>query len=690
MDRTDFIENRLDVIKNIYTLYSYAKSSDTEDKEWAIQRFKRGKWYIVEPLGNVLLFAPSRFVGYKNNTKGKHISNPGDGKQTNDKFKELKLYQEATDDYISQEFKHFMSTLGIEKDSGNFLIPMGYSINDLKLHHKCYFICPTHCKGQKENAWNSFLSNNIMAIGWKHTDYSTYTIEQIKHEYDDDPTAIGPFTLMKQIKEGDIICCTNNNFGLWGIGIALSRYKYKRLIHYAGTDYENTPSYYSHYIDVAWLCYNNHGYIPASDFSIQFPEKIWPPYGTLHQKEEAPLYILNYLLKTDQPTMENKNKYQEYIDLLKANKNLILTGAPGTGKTYIAQAIANAMGANYDFVQFHPSYDYTDFVEGLRPTAPDNNGNIGFKRKDGAFKVFCKKAINGIKTPLQTDIPEYFTEGETIPSSQGRTSYHIEKIGDAHIHLSGDSIKHYLIPFNEVCKAYQNKLWEGGQKNGYDAYSAALAKRIYEKKKANLYVFIIDEINRGEISKIFGELFFSIDPGFRGNNIKVKTQYQNLITDKTDPFYEGFYVPENVYIIGTMNDIDRSVESMDFAMRRRFAWIEVLAEKSTNMLDDLEEMKQEVVDRMKRLNSAIWDEENNKGIEGLSTAYHIGGAYFRKLLLYLNDDKTNKNAAYKHLWENHLKGVLFEYLRGTENAKENLTTLEQAYFNNDSDYDFEG
>lgn len=690
MDRTDFIENRLDVIKNIYTLYSYAKSSDTEDKEWAIQRFKRGKWYIVEPLGNVLLFAPSRFVGYKNNTKGKHISNPGDGKQTNDKFKELKLYQEATDDYISQEFKHFMSTLGIEKDPGNFLIPMGYSINDLRLHHKCYFICPTHCKGQKENAWNSFLSNNIMAIGWKHTDYSTYTIEQIKHEYDDDPTAIGPFTLMKQIKEGDIICCTNNNFGLWGIGIALSRYKYKRLIHYAGTDNENTPSYYSHYIDVAWLCYNNHGYIPASDFSIQFPEKIWPPYGTLHQKEETPLYILNYLLKTDQPTMENKNKYQEYIDLLKANKNLILTGAPGTGKTYIAQAIANAMGANYDFVQFHPSYDYTDFVEGLRPTAPDNNGNIGFKRKDGAFKVFCKKAINGIKTPLQTDIPEYFTEGETIPSSQGRTSYHIEKIGDAHIHLSGDSIKHYLIPFNEVCKAYQNKLWEGGQKNGYDAYSAALAKRIYEKKKANLYVFIIDEINRGEISKIFGELFFSIDPGFRGNNIKVKTQYQNLITDKTDPFYEGFYVPENVYIIGTMNDIDRSVESMDFAMRRRFAWIEVLAEKSTNMLDDLEEMKQEVVDRMKRLNSAIWDEENNKGIEGLSTAYHIGGAYFRKLLLYLNDDKTNKNAAYKHLWENHLKGVLFEYLRGTENAKENLTTLEQAYFNNDSDYDFEG
>ena len=93
--------------------------------------------------------------------------------------------------------------------------------------------------------------------------------------------------------------------------------------------------------------------------------------------------------------------------------------------------------------------------------------------------------------------------------------------------------------------------------------------RIAANKK---YIFIIDEINRGEISKIFGELFFSIDPGYRGTKGMVKTQYQNMITEDSDPFYEGFYVPENVYIIGTMNDIDRSVESMDFAMRRRVAW----------------------------------------------------------------------------------------------------------------------
>ena len=86
------------------------------------------------------------------------------------------------------------------------------------------------------------------------------------------------------------------------------------------------------------------------------------------------------------------SKYQKYIKILKANRNLILTGAPGTGKTYIAKEIASAMDAEVGFVQFHPSYDYTDFVEGLRPFT-DKNGNVGFERKDGVFKEFCKVSV---------------------------------------------------------------------------------------------------------------------------------------------------------------------------------------------------------------------------------------------------------------------------------------------------------
>lgn len=121
MERTDFIENRIDVVKNIYTLYSYAKSTVAVDREWALERFQKGRWYVVEPFGNTLLFAPSRFVGYKNNTREKHTSNRGDGTETNNKFRELKLYKGIVDDYLSEQFENFMTTLGIEKNLPNFL-----------------------------------------------------------------------------------------------------------------------------------------------------------------------------------------------------------------------------------------------------------------------------------------------------------------------------------------------------------------------------------------------------------------------------------------------------------------------------------------------------------------------------------------------------------------------------------------
>ena len=197
------------------------------------------------------------------------------------------------------------------------------------------------------------------------------------------------------------------------------------------------------------------------------------------------------------------------------------------------------------------------------------------------------------------------------------------------------------------------------KKKKANAIQNVTVELIPEKK----FVFIIDEINRGEISKIFGELFFSIDPGYRGVAGRVKTQYQNLI-EEGDAFKDGFYVPENVYIIGTMNDIDRSVESMDFAMRRRFAWKEVTAEDSMKMLNGTT-YGEEAKKRMQNLNAAIIK------VRGLGEAYQIGAAYFKKIKDYGGD--------FQKLWDFHLKGLLFEYLRGNLNAEEQLEELFEAY-----------
>ncbi|MBP5502111.1 MAG: AAA family ATPase [Bacteroidales bacterium] len=366
---------------------------------------------------------------------------------------------------------------------------------------------------------------------------------------------------------------------------------------------------------------------------------------------------------------------QKYITLLEKNHNLILTGAPGTGKTYLAKKIAKAMGCSDNeigFVQFHPSYDYSDFVEGLRPMQ-DDNGSVGFERKDGVFKTFCAKALEKFDTntfddsfdKLLMSIGEGYKKDLYTPSGK-KFSITPNSKGNLKLITGSDSKENGVLTKERIKAEFLgtpiDKWWKG-----YYCGVVNCLKEEFNLKTVSIntnrpFVFIIDEINRGEISKIFGELFFSIDPGYRGKDGMVETQYQNMIEDG-DTFKKGFFVPKNVYIIGTMNDIDRSVESMDFAMRRRFAWKEVTAEDSMQMLDGLDNAD-EMKARMVKINDEILRSP------GLGKAYQIGAAYFKKYELYNDFDL---------LWEYHLEGLLFEYLRGTTDIDKTMKKLADAY-----------
>ena len=406
----------------------------------------------------------------------------------------------------------------------------------------------------------------------------------------------------------------------------------------------------------------------------------------------------------DNTKMTKEELYDEIKNLLKANHNLVLTGAPGTGKTYMACEVAKLMGAEIKFVQFHPSYDYTDFVEGLRPT-DSLEGQMGFERKDGIFKEFCREAIINLEDSKK-NISEIKNEVSwkdrldefILDSIETETVYKLRTGGEfVLVNMKGNSLEAYnktnekttriLMKRDEILTLLINKVKLDKVRDvtkslsrktslQEDSYIYAIVKALREQKKKVVvtdvqkvnekpFVLIIDEINRGDASKIFGELFYAIDPGYRGNNENlVQTQYQNLISD-TDVFAKGFYVPENVYILATMNDIDRSVECMDFAMRRRFVWKEITPSDTDYMLSNLGKA-QEAQEKMKALNAEI------ATTEGLGYAYQIGPAYFKKLEKNGND--------FDKLWTMNIEPLLKEYLRGFRDAEKLLNNFKEVYY----------
>ena len=411
-----------------------------------------------------------------------------------------------------------------------------------------------------------------------------------------------------------------------------------------------------------------------------------------------------------------KGYQNPFSSMLIESKNLIFRGAPGTGKSYLAKEIAADIISNgyyekftqlseeqrkqVEFVQFHPSYDYSNFVEGLRPKVNDD-GTMGFELQDGIFKKFIARARKNYEdsqkskeaiereVSVQESMTDFFSGIElgvdTFKTINGN-EFTITSVDESHINISipgnatvnklalnVDEIRRMLesnVKFTKIkdITAFFGKTF-ATQAYSYDfaIYKAIKSKRASsakgKTKQAELkkYIFIIDEINRGEISKIFGELFFAIDPGYRGRAGEISTQYTNLHADPD----EKFYIPENVYIIGTMNDIDRSVDSFDFAMRRRFRFVELRADERLEMLANLEdeELEAEAIRRMSALNREI------AAVEDLNENYQIGASYFLKL----------KTLTFDQLWTDYLHPLLQEYIQGMYDEESIMNRLAKAY-----------
>lgn len=619
MDRYDFITSKEDVVENIKTLYGYlGNQDDAKTYKWATGILKNGRIYVVEVIDSKLYFAPSRFVGYKKNTADKHRENHGDGNQTNDKL--VEYYQKVQDERLDAAFQSVLEQYDLSSGDKKYWIPKDMTIEQLlsssETQQKQYWIG----RVTSDEYWDVALSNNV----W---------VTQQRYGHQKSSAVSGLLGCVRNVKAGDIIFLTYGS-EIYAYGNVIECplasdqvSNLQRVIQKNRHDYNSGIVKFEDnnvfYEDLTKGC-DNWGQRITVDQWHYYSDRTNVSTAGMRNEITMGVTTMSFIgitekygkkkVKELKEQFENKHMFiSKTAKLLQSKHNIILQGAPGTGKTYNTAAIAlaaldvtdvdlndhKAVMKRYDsllgdqifFTTFHQSLDYEDFVEGLKPhVQTDADGNsigVTYEPEDGIFKRAC----NAVQTDQSKDIVECiddylqkikgYQNKREIPTVTGRSSLYVWwKEGNSTVSsrstnsTSSRGEEYTPSPLN-IEKIKLQALGKGCE-NNWQSYAQAFieaVKREYHATTDKPVVLIIDEINRGNVSKIFGELITLLESDKRSNgNHPIKVML---------PYTKGeFGVPSNLYIIGTMNTTDRSTGTLDYALRRRFAFVTLKSQDS--------------------------------------------------------------------------------------------------------------